>query len=152
MSSVVLADDVDEGWASFGDDDVRRAPDSSLDSLRIIDRSFPEPAERTRDRGEVGRGLVDLHADVRPALVRAARAGDPFLMLPVVVVGAVVEHHREQGDSVVRGDPERAEVEHQVPVRLQVDDEAAAPLVRESDAEGDADLSRGAEARARMAV
>src|SRR5438128_6224418 len=85
LSSVVLADDVDEGGASVGGDDLCRPPNSRAHSFRIIDRSFPVPAHRTRDRGEVGRRLVDLHPDVGARDVGAARSGDPLLVLPVVV-------------------------------------------------------------------
>src|SRR3954463_1369469 len=82
----------------------------------------------------------------------AARVPDPLLVLPVVVVRPVVEHDGEHGDAVVRGDPQRAEVEHQVAVRLEVDDEAPTPLVRERDADRHADLRRRSERRAGMPV
>jgi hypothetical protein len=46
-------------------------------------------------------------------------------VLPVVVVRAVVEHDHEDRDAVIRRDPERTEVVHQVAVGLEVDDEPA---------------------------
>ena len=61
-------------------------------------------------------------------------------------------HHDQHGDLILGGDPERAGVEHQVAVGLDVDHDAAAALVRERNAERDADLGRGAELDAGMAI
>ena len=72
--------------------------------------------------------------------VGAAHARHPDLVLPVVVIGAVVVHHHQHRDLVLGGDPERAGVEHQVAVGIDVDHDAALVLVRERDAERDADL------------
>ena len=81
---------------------------------------------------------------------RSLRHAD--LVRPVVVIGAVVVHHDQHRDFVFRGDPQRAGVEHQVAVGLDVDHDAPLALVRERDAERDADLGRGAELDAGMAV
>src|SRR5487761_951821 len=150
--SVVLAHDVDERGPAFLQDDVGGPPDRSLYLLGILDRAFPVPAHCTRDGAEVGSRLVDLHADVGARDVGAARVRHPLLMLPVVVVGPVVAHHREHRGAVVRRDPERAEVEHEIAGGLEVDDEAPGPLVCEGNADRHADLGRSAEARARVPV
>ena len=81
---------------------------------------------------------------------RSARHAD--LVLPVVVVGAVVVHHDQHRDLVLGRHPQRAGIEHQVAVGLDVDDELAGALVRQRDAERDADLRRGAELVAGRAV
>ena len=93
-----------------------------------------------------------VHADMGLGLVGAAQPRHADLVLPVVVIGAVVVHHDQHRDLVLGGDPERAGVEHQVAVGLDVDHDALRVAVRERHAERNADLGRGAELDAGMPV
>jgi hypothetical protein len=68
--------------------------------------------------------------------VGAAGSGQNELVVPVVVIGAVVEHHGKHRDFVLGRDPEGAGVEHQIAVGLQIDDEPAGSFVCQGDAQG----------------
>src|SRR5215831_8446073 len=67
-----------------------------------LHRPFGPPPERPGQPREVGRGLVELHAQVRHGLVPPPLARDQYLVLPVVVVGPVVVHHHHHRNLVVR--------------------------------------------------
>ncbi len=147
----MLRDGVDQRAAALlhlGD----RAKQRRLDVLRIVDRAFAVAAHRAGEPREVRLRAHQVHADMRLGLVGAAQLRHPDLVRPVVVVGAVVVHHDQHRDLVLRRDPQRAGVEHQVAVGLDVDHEALVVAVRQRHAERDADLGRGAELGAGMAV
>jgi len=150
--SATAAHDVHERGRSGALHVIGRAGDSRADLAGIVDGAFRVPGERAGEGREVGGRPIDLHPDVGPLQWGGPLPGEPLLVLPVVVVGTVVEHDDQQRQPVIGGDPQRARVEHQVSVRLQVDDQAAGTAMREGDAEGDADLGGGAERGTGMPV
>ncbi len=99
-----------------------------------------------------GFGPKEVHADVGAGFRGTTLAGHADLVFPIVVVGPVVEHDHQERDLVLGGEPERAQVEHQIAVGLQVDHQAAATLVGQGDAQGDADLGRRAQGLARVPI
>ena len=86
------------------------------------------------------------------ALVGTAQLRHPDLVLPIVVIGTVVVHHHEHRDLVLGSHPERAGIEHEIAIRLNVDHDASRALVRERHAKRDADLRGGAELDAGMTI
>src|SRR5436190_16434786 len=103
----VLRDDVDErGLAGLHPFDA--SLDRRPDVLRLIDRAFAIPAEALRDRRKIRGRVVDLLAEVGHAHVPLADFGHANLVLPVVVVGAIVEHDQQNRDLVMRRDPQRS--------------------------------------------
>src|SRR5882757_1598788 len=129
-----------------------RALERRGDVLRLVDRAFRVPAHGLRHRGEVRFGVAHVYADVRALDRRAAQLGHPDLVLPVVVVGAVVVHDDQQRDAVLRRNPHRARVEHEIAVGLYVDDEAFLVAVRERHPQRDSELRGGAERASGVAI
>ena len=102
--------------------------------------------------GEIGRRGFEVHTDMGAGRIGAALVRHVYLMGPVVVVGAVVVHHDQHRDVILDRHPERAEVEHQIAVRLEIDHQPAISFMGQSDADGHADLRAGAELASRVAV
>ena len=124
-----VADGVDEsGFTLF--DLLDGAFERWLEIVGVLERSFGVPAHGARESCEIGIGAEEVHADMRAGRIGAAGSGEDELMVPVVVIGAIVEHDNEHWDFVLRRDPERAGVEHQIAVRLKVDDEATGAFIR----------------------
>ena len=107
---------------------------SAVAALAVANSSFgPDYEALLRTTGEVRIGIVEVHADMGARRVGAAGSRQDELVVPVVVVGAVVEHDDEHGNFIFCRDPERAGIEHEIPVGLQVDDQTAGAFVRERD-------------------
>ena len=123
-----ITDGVDEGGLALLDL-FDGALECRLEIVGVFERAFAVPAHRFRQAGEVGIRTVEIHADMRAVGVRAAGSGKNQLMVPVVVVSAIVEHHDKHRDLVFRRDPERAGVEHEIAVGLQIDDEPARSFI-----------------------
>jgi hypothetical protein len=131
-----------------GDGAVERAADVG----RVLDRPFRMPAEAARDGREIGRRVEYVHADMSPLHRRAALPGNRDLMLPVIIIGAVVMHDAQERHLVLGGEPQRADVEHQVAVGLAVDHQPSRAAMGERDAGRHADLGAGAKRPARPTI
>jgi hypothetical protein len=94
---------------------------------------------------KIRRRVHDVHADIGALFRRAALTGDRDLVLPIIVIGAIVVHHAEQRHLVLRREPKRARIEHQIAVGLAIDHEPAFAAMRECHADRHADLRAGAE-------
>lgn len=128
--SVVSAvtDGVDESGLAFFDL-LDGALERRLEVVAAFERSLRIPAHRFRQAGEIGIGTKEIHADMRAVGVGAASSGQDELMIPVIIVRAIVEHHDEHRDLILGCDPERAGVEHEIAVGLQIDDEASRTFI-----------------------
>ncbi len=112
-----VADGVDEsGFALL--DLFDGAFERAFQIVGVFERAFGIPAHRFRQSGEVGIGIIKIHADMRARWIGAAGSSQNELMVPIVVISAVVEHDDEHRDLVFCRDPERAGIEHEIAVRL----------------------------------
>src|SRR5688572_19608881 len=118
----------------------------------IFDGTLGVPADPFGNMREIGRRAFEIHADIGARGIGAALMRHVNLMRPVVVIGAVVIHNDQHWNLILDRHPERAKIEHQVAVRLQVDDEFARALVRQSNTDRHADLSAGAKLAADVAI
>jgi len=129
-----IAHGVDEGGFALLDL-FDGALERGFEIVGVFERAFGIPAHGFRQAREVRIGIVEIHTDMRARRIGAASFCQDDLMIPVVVVSPVVEHDDQHGNFIFRRDPERGGVEHQIAIRLQVDDEPAGSCVGESDAQ-----------------
>src|SRR5262245_39370106 len=93
----------------------------------ILDRSLRPPAHRLRELVVLDVRIHDAGAN-RPYIVAQichsiSEAGESLHMHELLVVAAVVVHHGEKWDFVLRSGPQHAWCVHQVAVRLNADRE-----------------------------
>src|SRR5262245_23385463 len=112
-----VANGVDEGGLTLLDL-LDSAFKGGLEIVSIFDWAFGVPAHRSREPREIWIGAEEVHADVRAVGIGAAGSSQNELMVPVVVIGAIVEHDNEHRDFILGRDPERAGIEHQIAVGL----------------------------------
>ena len=125
-----VADGVDEGGFTLFhllDGAFQRG----LEVVGVFDWTFGVPAHGSRETREIRVGAEEIHADVRAVGIGAAGPSQNELMVPVIIVGAIVEHHDEHRDLVLGRNPERSGIEHEIAVRLQIDDQPSGSFVGE---------------------
>src|SRR3970282_889921 len=116
------------------------SPDRALqrrsDCARIFNGTFGIPVERLGQLGKIGRRMIDLHSD-RCTLHRVASLlSQSDLMSPIVVIAAIIVHDHEQRNMIVSGGPQTPGIEHEIAVRLNVDDKLCASPMRQGNPEG----------------
>src|SRR5262249_1005893 len=103
------------------------------------------PAHPFGDMGEIRWWVFEVHTDIGPPRIGAALWRHMYLMGPIIVVSPIVIHYHQHRDVVFDRHPERAQVKHQIAVRLEIDHELARSLVRQGNSDGHANLRAGAE-------
>ena len=114
-----LRDDVDQRRLALLDDG-ERALQRRAEILRVGDRPLRVHAHALRDLREVHVRLVDRRADVPARDAALVAVGHPLDVHHLLVIGAVVVHHGQQRDLVMRGGPQHAGRVQQVAVALDV--------------------------------
>src|SRR5581483_451988 len=105
-SSTRLGEHVDDGGLAALDDGGRFVQ-SRAELIGLGDRPEGVDVKRARDRRQIGRRLFDADADALVGHRPVAPARYAFLMLFVVVIGMIVEHHDQERNLIFRCGPER---------------------------------------------
>src|SRR5215831_3932388 len=90
----------------------------------ILDRPFGPPAHRFRKLVILDAGADRTHVAAQAGHA-VAEVGQALDVHDLLVIAAVVVHHREQRDLVLRRGPQHARCVHEVAVGLDADGEAA---------------------------
>src|SRR5262245_16389606 len=129
-----LRPDIDERWLT----DLHRGDrllDGGPELGGILDRPLRPPAHRFRKLVILDVGVLDAGADRTHVAAQAGHAvaevGQALDVHDLLVIAAVVVHHRKQRDLVLRGGPQHARCVHEVAVGLDADGEAAEVAIGE---------------------
>src|SRR5919198_5274433 len=98
---------IDERWLAVLD--LGDGPTQGWPKLvAVFDRPFGVPAHGTRQSCEVGWRPAHVHANIGALERSTAHARHADLVLPIVLVGPIVEHDHQHGYLVLGGHPQRA--------------------------------------------
>ena len=103
--------------------------------VRVRDRALRVDAHPLRDLREVDVRILDRRPDVRARDAAVVPVGHALQVHDLLVIRAVVVHHREQRNPVMRRRPPHAGRVHEVAVALNRHRQPAVLLVRERGAD-----------------